>query len=167
MEIERQEAIRTVCPFRLISDDDIDAFGDEIALVEVASGTTIFEEGDPTDGLAVMLDGTVEIHKGGHVLAELGPGSVFGELSLFLPSATRTATARTSSPVQLVTWHGGDVEERLTRHDALATAIVADLSFMLAERVERSTQDVMALLKAAGTRLPIAELERFRRSAVS
>jgi hypothetical protein len=43
---------------------------------------------------------------------------------------------------------------------------VADLAFVLAERLDRRTQDVVSLLKAAGTRLPVSELERFRSSAV-
>ena len=45
-----------------------------------------------------------EVIKQGRTLATLGPGSVLGELSLFVPSATRTATARTTSPVRMITW---------------------------------------------------------------
>ena len=52
------------------------------------------------------------------------------------------------------------------RHDRLATAIVADLAFVLAERLDRRTQDVVELLEAAGTRLSVAALERFRGRAV-
>ena len=104
--------------------------------------------------------------KGGRVLATLGPGSVLGELSVFLPSASRTATARAVSPVRMVTWRAADVQPRLARHDRLATAIVADMAFVLAERLDRRTQDVVSLLRAAGTRLPVSELERFRSRAL-
>ena len=45
-------------------------------------------------------------------------------------------------------------------------AIVADMAFVLAERLNRRTQDVVSLLRAAGTRLPVSELERFRSRAV-
>ena len=38
------------------------------------------------------------------------------------------------------------------------------LRFVLAERFDRRTQDVVSLLKAVGTRLPVSELERFRSS---
>jgi hypothetical protein len=40
------------------------------------------------------------------------------------------------------------------------------MAFVLADRLDRRSQDVAALLEAAGTRLPVAELERFRRRAV-
>jgi CRP-like cAMP-binding protein len=163
---ERPATIRAVCPFRLVIDDDIDQLNREITMSEAAAGTTLFEEGDPADGVAAILEGSVEVLKDGRILAALGPGSVLGELSLFVPSASRTATAKANSPVRMIKWRAENVRERLDRHERLATAIVADLAFVLAERLDRRTQDVVSLLKAAGTRLPVSELERFRSSAV-
>ena len=138
----------------------------ETTMSEAPAGSTLFEEGDPADGVAAILEGSVEILKNGRTLATLGPGSVLGELSVFVPTATRTATARAVSPVRMVTWRAADVPARLARHERLATAIVADMAFVLAERLDRRTQDVASLLKAAGSRLPVSELERFRSRAV-
>ena len=166
MNAERPEAIRAVCPFRLVIDEDMDQLNREITMSDAATGSTLFEEGDPADGVAAILEGSVEVLKDGRILAALGPGSVLGELSLFVPSASRTATARANSPVRMIKWRADDVQGRLARHERLATAIVADLAFVLAERLDRRTQDVVSLLKAAGTRLPVSELERFRSSAV-
>jgi CRP-like cAMP-binding protein len=133
---------------------------------DAAAGSVLFEEGDPADGVAAILEGRVEILKQGRILATLGPGSVLGELSLFVPSASRTATARASTPVRMIRWRAEDVRGRLARHERLATAIVADMAFVLAERLDRRTQDVVSLLKVAGTRLPVSELERFRSRAL-
>jgi hypothetical protein len=66
----------------------------------------------------------------------------------------------------MLQWQADDVRGRLARHERLATSIVADMAFVLAERLDRRTQDVASLLKVAGTRLPVAELERFRSRAV-
>jgi len=155
-----------VCPFRLVVDEDLDQLDREITVREAAPGSTLFEEGDPADGVAAILEGSVEVLKGGRILATLGPGSVLGELSVFLPSCSRTATARANAPVRMIQWRADDVLIRLARHERLATAIVADMAFVLAERLDRRTQDVVSLLKAAGTRLPVAELERFRSRAL-
>jgi CRP-like cAMP-binding protein len=163
---ERPAAIRAVCPFRLVADEDLAQLDREVTTSDAAPGSTLFEEGDPADGVAAILEGTVEVLKQGRVLATLGPGSVLGELSLFVPSASRTATARASSRVRMMKWSAQDVRGRLARHERLATAIVADMAFVLAERLDRRTQDVVSLLKAAGTRLPVSELERFRSRAV-
>jgi CRP-like cAMP-binding protein len=166
LDAERPGEIRAFCPFRLVVDEDLDQLDREIATSVAPAGSTLFEEGDPAGGVAAILEGTVEIVKGGRTLATLGPGSLLGELSVFVSSASRTATARATSPVRMVTWRADDVPARLARHERLATAIVADMAFVLAERLDRRTQDVVALLRAAGSRLPVSELERFRSRAV-
>jgi CRP-like cAMP-binding protein len=166
LDAERPVEIRAFCPFRLVVDGDLDQLDRETAISVAAAGSTLFDEGDPADGVAAIVEGSVEVIKDGRVLAMLGPGSVLGELSLFVPSAARTAAARVNTPVRMVTWRAADVPARLARHERLATAIVADMAFVLAERLDRRTQDVVSLLRAAGTRLPVAELERFRSRAV-
>lgn len=166
MNAERPEVLRNVCPFRLVVDEDLDQLRREISVRDAASGSTLFEEGDPADGVAAILEGSVDVLKEGRILATLGPGSVLGELSVFLPSSSRTATARANAQVRLIQWRAEDVLIRLARHERLATAIVADMAFVLAERLDRRTQDVVSLLKAAGTRLPVSELERFRSRAL-
>jgi CRP-like cAMP-binding protein len=163
---ERPAAIQTVCPFRLVVDEDLAQLDREVTTSEAGAGSTLFEEGDPADGVAAIVEGTVEVLKQGRVLTTLGPGSVLGELSMFVPSASRTATARATSPVRMITWRAGDLRDRLERHERLATAIAADAAFGLAERLDRRTQDVVLLLRVAGSRLPVAELERFRSRAV-
>ena len=166
MDAERPAAFRAVCPFRLVADEDLAQLDRETTTTDVAAGTVLFAEGDPADGVSTVLEGSVEVLKQGRVLATLGPGSVLGELSLFVASGSRTATARASSPVRLVTWHAADVRGRLARQERLATAIVADTAFVLADRLDRRTQDVLTLLRAAGTRLSVADLEHFRGRAV-
>jgi len=166
LSAQRPAVIRDVCPFRLVVDEDADQLSRETAMRDAKAGSTLFEEGDRADGVAAILEGRVEVLKQGRVLATLGPGSVLGELSVFMPSGSRTATARASTPVRMITWSADDVRARLDRHERLATAIVADMAFVLAERLDRRTRDVVSLLRVAGTRLPVSELERFRSHAL-
>ncbi len=155
-----------MCPFRLVVDEDLDQLDAETTLSDAMAGSTIFEEGDQADGVSAILEGQVEVVRQGRVLATLGPGSVLGEVSVFVPSATRTATARASSAVRMITWRAADVPGRLARHERLATAIVADMASVLAVRLDRRTHDVVSLLDVAGSRLPVSELERFRARAL-
>ena len=166
MSAERPAGIRDSCPFRLVVDEDAEQLSREISMSDAAAGSTLFEEGDPADGVAALLEGRVEVLKDGRVLATLGPGSVLGELSVFMPSASRDTTARADTPVRMITWRADDVRGRLARHERLATAIVADLAFVLADRLDRRTRDVVSLLKVAGTRLPVSEFERLRGHAL-
>jgi len=138
----------------------------EITTVDVGAGATLFEEGDAADGVASIVEGNVEILKRGRVLATLGPGTVVGELSMFVPSASRNATAKASTSVRMIKWRAENLQDRLARHERLATAILADIAFVLAERLGRTTNDLLSVLDAVGTRLPVSELERFRSRAV-
>lgn len=166
MDRELTEALRRVCPYRLVVDEDLHHLLSEVTVREAVTGETLFEEGDPTTGVGAVLEGEVDVRRGARTLATLGPGSVLGELSLFLPSASRTATAIASSPVRMVFWPATDLPRRLADHERLATAIVADIAHVLADRLERRTQDVVELLDVVGRRLPLSDLERLRRRAV-
>jgi len=163
---ELAAALRRVCPYRLVVDADVRQLLQEVTLQVAEAGATLFAEGDPTNGVAAVLEGHIDVCKQGRTLATLSSGSVLGELSLFLPAARRTATAIARSPVRLVLWPAADLPARLNAHERLATAIVADLAHVLADRLERRTQDVVELLDVAGRRLPLSDLERLRRRAV-
>ena len=120
MDADGPVAIRDFCPFRLVVDEDLEQLDREVTTSVAAVGTTLFEEGDPADGIAAIVEGSVEVVTGGRVIATPGPGALLGELPVFLPRASRTATARASSPVRMVTWRAADLRTRLVRHDRRA-----------------------------------------------
>lgn len=57
------------------------------------AGAEICHQGDAGDHLFAIIEGTVEISRGDHVLGTVGPGEFFGEMSL-LDKTPRAATAR-------------------------------------------------------------------------
>lgn len=73
--------------------------------VPYPAGQIVFREGDDADTLYIIKKGEVEISlrtpKSKIVLATLGPGDFFGEMSLFMKSR-RTASAMTLSPAYLL-----------------------------------------------------------------
>src|ERR1700722_19523767 len=126
-----------MCPFRLVVDEDMDQLDREITMSYAEAGSTIFEDGDSADDLVVVMEGTVDVLKDGRILGTLGPGSLLGEVSAFVPSSSRTATIRANSAVRMIRWRTDYVRSRLARHERLATAIVADMAFVLSERLDR------------------------------
>jgi CRP-like cAMP-binding protein len=113
----------------------------------VSKGEALFREGEPGDHLYVILEGKVKL---GHastdgresLLAVLGPGEMFGELSLFDPGLrASTATALTEARVfrlgnaQLMPWLAGRPEVAAALLQALARRLrrtneaMADLVF--------------------------------------
>ncbi len=83
-----------------------------------AVGDTLFEEGDPGDQAYLVKSGVVEIvRKVGNeelVLARLGRGEIFGEMSL-IDNQPRMATARISEDAQLAVITRENIESRLDR----------------------------------------------------
>ncbi|HWJ83872.1 MAG TPA: cyclic nucleotide-binding domain-containing protein, partial [Cellulomonas sp.] len=65
--------------------------------IELTRGDVLFHEGEPGDRLYVVREGKIKLGRRSsdgreNLLAVLGPGEMFGELSLFDPGP-RTATA--------------------------------------------------------------------------
>jgi hypothetical protein len=83
-----------------------------------AVGETLFEEGDPGDQAYLIQSGEVEIvHMVGNeerVLARLGRGEIFGEMSL-IDNQPRMATARVSDDAKLAVITRENIESRLGR----------------------------------------------------
>ncbi len=56
------------------------------------AGQAIFNEGAPGDFMYGVIEGEVEIRKGGKVVDTIGPGGIFGEMAL-IDHAVRSAAA--------------------------------------------------------------------------
>jgi len=129
--------------------------------VSVDRGETLFSEGEPGDRLYVILDGKVKLGQTSAdgretLLGVLGPGEMFGELSLFDPGLrTSTAVALTDAVVlglghdQLKPWLAGRPEVAAALLQALARRLrrtneaMADLVFSdVPGRVAKALMDL-------------------------
>jgi CRP/FNR family transcriptional regulator, cyclic AMP receptor protein len=68
---------------------------------DAAAGTTLVSEGAAGAEFFVILEGTARVERHGRKVAQLGPGSYFGELSL-LDRSPRNATVVAQTPMELV-----------------------------------------------------------------
>jgi CRP/FNR family transcriptional regulator len=110
---------------------------------EVVRGHVVFEEGDTGDRLFIVLDGKVKISRAAsdgreNLLAVLGPGEMFGELSLFDPGP-RTATASAVTDSALASLDHDDLRPLLLGQPTVAVQLLG----ALAQRLRR-TNEAMA-----------------------
>lgn len=82
-----------------LSRDEVVALAEGGEAITAVPGEAIVTEGDSADGLYVLLEGHVEVVRGGRQVATLGPASYFGEIAL-LEGGARTATVRATTSVR-------------------------------------------------------------------
>lgn len=114
-----------------------------MAEVDLPKGDVLFTEGEPGDRLYVITDGKIKLGATSAdgretLLAILGPGDMFGELSLFDPGR-RTSTATAVTDTVLLGLGQRDLRPWLTGRPEVAEALLQ----ALAQRLRR-TNEAMA-----------------------
>lgn len=95
--------LREIQIFQPLSDDDLLDLATLLKLEKCPWGFPILQKGDIGDHLYIILSGRVEVmDEDGVTLAEMGKGSVFGEMSL-LSGETVTTTIMAAEPTELAT----------------------------------------------------------------
>jgi len=94
----------------------------------LAAGEVLFEQGAEGDSLFAVLEGQIEFsvlsaHGRKLTLDLMGPGAVFGEISLFDPGP-HTATVTALTPARLLRVRHKDVLERIHRTPDLADDLI-------------------------------------------
>lgn len=112
----------------------------------IAKGDTVFDEGDPGDRLYVVADGKIKLTHAASdgretLLAVMGPGDMFGELSLFDPGP-RTATAAAITESLLLGLNHQSLRSWLTGRPEVAEALLQ----ALAQRLRRTNEALADLV---------------------
>ena len=145
------------------------------AIVEtraIAAGEELFREGDPGDGLFLVIAGEIDVVKRGprgeRSLARLGAGGVLGEMSLITADA-RSATGRATVDTRLLRLPVQRFRVLLEGGSPAALKIAAAIAEVLARRLAAMNSMVLELadkVDPAGKKLPalkdaeLAELHR-------
>lgn len=147
----------------------------------VPGGETLIEEGRRGSALMVVLDGEVEVLKSlgdgeVHRLGTLGTGKVLGEVGLVLEQPA-SATVRTVRPSTLFVLDRRRFRELVHRRDATSAVFSFAIAKVLAIRLQRMNEEVVALCEryekllaesgTAASNSRVAELARFKQQLLS
>ena len=102
--------------------------------VELRPGQVLIQPNAAGSGMYVLQDGTVTVELRGRTI-ELGPGEFFGELSLLVPDATRSARVRAATPVRCLALSRADFEALLESEPALAVSMLRTLARRLLKEI--------------------------------
>lgn len=140
------DVLRSALLFRELDDEAAAALRASMVEVKLARGEVLFHEGDNGDQIYVVVDGKIKLGRTAadgreNLLAVLGPGQMFGELSLFDPGP-RSATATAITETTLLGLAHKDLLPWLTGRPEVARNLLSQL----AQRLRRSNDTLADLV---------------------
>jgi CRP-like cAMP-binding protein len=122
-----QDHLRTIPLFGGMTDRALDAIAPLASEVDFPDGAALTVEGDRGDELYLVLEGTVEVVRGGTLVRTLGTGDVIGEISL-VDGRPRTATATARGPVHALVIGREAFGELMERYPAVRLGVMVALA---------------------------------------
>lgn len=134
---ERRASLLEACPlFRGISVSGLATLAERATEVDFPAGHVIARQGEIGTGFFVVIAGGVRVVRDGSVVARLGPGEFFGELSVLdrLPRNAMVAAEVPTTCLALASW---DLETVLLEDPALTLAILRGVAARLREATDQ------------------------------
>lgn len=137
------DVLRQAPLFSALDDEAATALSNSMAESKIRRGDVLFHEGDSGDKLYIVLDGKVKLGRSAadgreNLLAVMGPGQMFGELSLFDPGP-RSATVTAVTDVAFASLSHEDLLRWLDGRPMVARSLLNQLAARL-----RKSNDVVA-----------------------
>ncbi len=128
-------ALKQMPFFADLSDEDLSNVIRIGSHADFEAGQAIVEEGDPGDGMYIVLEGKAQVDVGGR-FHNLEPGSFVGEMAL-IRRRKRSATVRAVEPVTALKISAEDFHAFLMEHPSVAIAMLVAVIDRLNEVQER------------------------------
>src|ERR671926_998696 len=127
--------------FQSLSERDLEQLAQVAVPRTYEAGEAVFREGDSGDTCYVVREGSVRVTRrpsDGRVitLAELRPGSIFGELAMF-GGEVRSASVEALEPTRALAILAGDMRRIMVQHPEIAVRMVEGLADRLRGANER------------------------------
>ena len=140
------DVVRRAPLFKALDDEAASALQSEMSRSHMERGDVLFHEGDRGDTLYVIAEGKIKLGRTSpdgreNLVAILGPGEMFGELSLFDPGP-RTMTATAVAETQLLGLGNESLTAILTGRPEVSKTLLA----ALAQRLRRSNAHLADLV---------------------
>jgi CRP-like cAMP-binding protein len=133
---DRRAELLAACQlFKGIDAAGLAGLADVATPVDFPPGHVIARQGEIGTGFFVVITGLVRVVRDGEVVARLGPGEFFGELSVLdrMPRNATVAAEVATSCLALASW---DFEKVLLEHPALTLTILRGVAARLREVTE-------------------------------
>jgi CRP-like cAMP-binding protein len=163
------ENLRRIPLFEGFTSEEFDRLEKAAKVSTLAPGDLVLRQGERSQDLWVVLEGTCEVifenpaaaAQEPVVLATLEAMSHFGEMSFF-HDAPHSASVRAKTSVRLLRLPRAKFDELLRTHSTIAAKLSVNVVRSLAERMRRMDQWVVELKTARGQAQDVAEWAELR-----
>ena len=135
------EVLKDMQMFRYLSYKELVRVSTIAEMLELKADEVIFAAGQPGDSMYVVLSGSVRLTKDDKLVAELGRGQHFGEMSL-VDRSVRSLTATAAEASQLVVITRKDFYDVIKREPASAVKMLWSFVQVLGSRLRKTTNDL-------------------------
>ena len=135
------EVLKGMQMFRFLSYKELVRVGTIAEMIELQTDQVVFTQGQPGDAMYVVVSGSVRLAKGEKIVAELGKGQHFGEMSL-VDRSTRSLTATAAEQTRLVSISRADFYDIIKREPASAVKMLWSFVQVLGQRLRKTTNDL-------------------------
>lgn len=98
---EKLDLLKRVPLFRNCGRREIERVGMLADEVDLPKGRVLMSQGERGEEMFVLIEGSAEVSRDGHVIAQQGPGQFFGEIAL-VDGGPRTATVELAEDSRLL-----------------------------------------------------------------
>ncbi|OIP50538.1 MAG: hypothetical protein COX17_01045 [Deltaproteobacteria bacterium CG23_combo_of_CG06-09_8_20_14_all_60_8] len=137
--LQRMEYLRRADLFESFSDEELARFAAALLETSCAPGTVLFSEGEPGREMFILLEGVLEVMKGGRLIASIQPVESVGEMAL-IDDMPRSATVRAVAPCLLLAV-SADLFQTVALRPQSLLAMMRVLSRRIRQDTERLAED--------------------------
>lgn len=127
---ETHDWLRRVPLFADLSARQLALVSSRVEEIQAGAGRRLATQEQPGRHLYVIVAGAADVVRDGRIIANLGPGDHFGEMSL-LDGGPRSATVVTTAPSTLLVITAGPFRSLLEENPSVALALLKALSLRL------------------------------------
>jgi CRP-like cAMP-binding protein len=95
------EYLRQVPLFADLDRDELEHVSQAATDLELEAGNVLMREGSMANEMVIVVEGTLEVTRAGHHVADVGPGGFAGEMAL-LTHSHRNSTVTTKTPCSVL-----------------------------------------------------------------
>ncbi len=130
--------------FRGMSEEQIAVCLEKSVTIACQPGDRVIKRGNVATNMGLVLSGRFEVRDttkdGDTVVAEIGPGEVFGEIAFFLKLPRTMDVVATGEGTRIVSFNDRTIRALIECHSETAATLLYNISVMLCERLQKTNE---------------------------